>query len=103
MTIPSLFRLDLDAMLAGVLGADVVSGATRTRGVLTREWREQEDGSGMTQQVWTTVLTVRDGTLPTDCRESSVLTIDAVAYVVRRKARADDYGAREYFVVERTS
>jgi len=103
VTIPTLFTRDLDAMLAGVLGADVVFGATTIRGVLTRDWREQEDAGGMMQQVWTTVLTVKEGALPATCREGAVLTIDGTAYMVRRKARADDMGAREYFVAERTS
>lgn len=99
MSFPPLFTTDLDAMLAGILGSDVVfDEADAVRGILSREWRVEEDSGGMAQQIQTLVLTVRDGTLPAACREGSTLTIGGVEHVVRRRCPVDDMGAREYFV-----
>lgn len=107
MTLPPLFATDLDAITASPLGSDVIFGSGATlveiRGVLTKEFRVAEDESGMGQQVWTTVLTVRDGCLPADCREGALLTVGGVDHVVRRRGRVDDMGAREYHLAERTS
>ena len=103
MTLPGFMGVDLGAMLAGPLGADVVLGDSEFRGILTREYRDQEDASGLTQQVFTTILTVRDSDLPSGTREGATLTVDDVSYTLRRKGRIDDMGARELYVVEVTA
>lgn len=98
MTRPALFDSALAGMLAGPLGSDVAFGTVETRGILNAEWREQDTGNGLTQQVWSTILTVQDGILPDTCREGATITVDAVDYLVRKRARADDLGAREYIL-----
>lgn len=98
-----VFEGALDAMLDGPLGADVVFSATEIRGILNKEYRDQDNGAGLGMQVWSTVLTVKDGALPASCREGSALTVGGDAYIVRKKGRVDDFGAREYFLAEDTT
>lgn len=101
MTRPALFTQALKAMTDGPLGSDVTFGAMCCRGVLTQEYREQ-DTNGVTQQVWVTILEVADGVLPVTCKEGSTITVDGTDYVVRRRGRIDDMGAREYLLALKT-
>lgn len=97
---PVTLGTDLTAMLTDPLfGSTVVFGAVTTVGILSREERMQDDGSGLAVPVRVTVLLVRDSALP-NCITDSALTIDGASYVVRSRGRVDDGGAREYHVAE---
>ncbi len=99
----ALFALDLGAMLDGPLGSCVVFNATQVSGILNAEYREDDAGDGLTHLVHVTVLTVKDGALPDTCREGQTLTVDGRAYKVRKRGRADDMGAVEFWLAAVTS
>ena len=99
----ALFALDLRAMLDGPLSSCVVFSATETRGILNKEYREDDAGDGLTHLVHVTVLTVKDGTLPDSCREGQPITVDGQIYKVRKRGRVDDMGAVEFWLAAVTS
>jgi hypothetical protein len=103
----------LTGMLNGPLGSDVISGDDLVRGLLVREERPQDDGSGFGVVVWVTTLTISAETL-TDLKQDDVIEVgpqramhNAMAarsafkrYKVRKIGREDDFGARELTLAE---